>query len=549
MASKRKHSALSNDGTPPTGTHAPSPPITHEPVSCAVKTGSDTSASLRVSKTVAPWISSSQSCLYEQCNCPPSVPHIPPTTLPPDGLPSPYTATEPVQQAVLAEPTTAEVSPSAALRLSQSSQPSLPQARTFSSSALLRPQSDISTVLTQAANDSIDTSVERQRFPLTKPNLRIFTRAAMGDNPVTPNRSAQSTGPGTMNSQKATDVQTIRMVLEANGMPLEDEDVKRQHPQVHQTAAAIINSERHSPVKEGWKENVSQKRNKYEDRNENTWIRMMWTALKNPERNVRKRDGEGSLLEPKAWESVAWEKSGLDENWDQLLHVGSLPELETDDENHLALIKSLPRVSTPKPDIAFGLEKKVFDKAQMLVNNQYHMYVQTSKGIYHPWFLVETKTSGTMQEVTIQCCRGGAAFVRCTRQLIQDSDPKAFDKQQGPDLHSMAFSLALVPDCANIYYHWAHKDSGGQLCYHMHFLKQFALRDEDSCVALMRAVNNILDWGLDARLTYIKGILHKIQTITAEKGAKKRKRSTVGAEARSSHKHGEEAEGEDQDKD
>ena len=372
----------------------------------------------------------------------------------------------------------------------------------------------------------------------------------MADNPVTPNRSAKSTGPGTMNSQKATNVRTVRMVLGANGMPLEDADIKGQHPQVHQCAARIVNSERDSPVRPGWKENFSQRRDEYAERNETTWIKKIWTALQNPERNVRKRDCEGSLLEENSWEAVAWNESGLDDNWGQLLHIGSLPRLETEDENHLALLESLPRVSTPKPDIAFGLKKRLFNEAEMLVNNQYHMYVQVSEGIYHPWFLVEAKTNGTMQEVEIQCCRGGAAFVRCTRQLIEGSNPKAFAAQYGPDLGSLAFSLALIPECAHIFYHWANRGSDGQVRYHMHLLKAFALRDEDSCVALMRAVNNILDWGLDARLTSITGILHKIHILTAEKGAKKRKRSnsTAGAEAQSSHKPGEEVEGEeDQD--
>ncbi len=231
------------------------------------------------------------------------------------------------------------------------------------------------------------------------------------------------------------------------------------------------------------------------------------------------------MLEEKGWEAVSWNISGLDDNWDQPLHIGSLPRLETEDENHLALLESLPRVSTPKPDIAFGLEKRWFNEAEMLVNDQYHMYVQVSEGIYHPWFLVETKTNGLMEEVEIQCCRGGAAFVRCTRQLIEDSDPDAFAAQYGPDLESMAFSLALVPTYAQIFYHWANKGSDGRVRYHIHLLKAFALRDEDSYVALLRAVNNILDWGLDARLTSITGVLHKIHALTAEKSAKKRKRS------------------------
>ena len=145
----------------------------------------------------------------------------------------------------------------------------------------------------------------------------------MDDNPVTPKRSAKSTGPGTMNSQKATNVRNVRMVLKANGMPLEDADVKRQHPQVHQFATGIVISERQSPVREGWIENFSQKRTEYAERNEATWIKKIWNALQNPERNVRTKDGKGSLLEKEAWESIAWDKSGLDDNWDQLLHVGS----------------------------------------------------------------------------------------------------------------------------------------------------------------------------------------------------------------------------------
>ena len=359
----------------------------------------------------------------------------------------------------------------------------------------------------------------------------------MADKPVTPGRSASNTGPGTMNSQKATNIRSVRMVLEANGMPLEDPEIKRLHPQVHHFAVGIVTSERNSPVKEAWKQNFSEERDDYATRNENTWIKKIWTALQKPERNVRKRDGEGSMLEEKAWEAVAWKKSGLDDNWDQLLHTGSLPRLETDDENELALLESLPRVSTPKPDIIFGLSKKLFNKDEKAVNDRYHMYVQVSEGIYHPWFLVETKTTGGIEDVEIQCCRGGAALVRCTRQLIEDSDPDAFAAKHGADLESMAFSLALVPTCANIYYHWANRDVDGQVLYHMHFLRTFALRDEDACARLLYVVNNILDWGLDARLISVKKTLDKIHSLTAEPGPKKRKRDN----------HGENKEGEDQE--
>ena len=347
----------------------------------------------------------------------------------------------------------------------------------------------------------------------------------MADNPVTPSRSAGNTGPGTMDSQKATNIRGVRMVLKANGMPIEDPDIKMLHPRVHQFATEILNSERNSPVRPGWKENFSEQRDQYATRNENIWIKKIWDALQNPERNVRKRDGEGSVLEKESWEAVAWNKSGLDDNWDQLLHTGSLPRLETKDANEVALLESLPKVSTPKPDIAFGLSDKLFNGVEMVVNDRYHMYAQVSEGIYHPWFLVETKTNGTIEEVEIQCCRGGAAFVRCARQLIEDSDPDAFAAKHGPDLESMAFSLALVPSCANLYYHWANRDEDGQVLYHMHFLESFALRGKEGCVGLLRNVNNILDWGLDARLISVKRTLNKIHSLTAEQGPNKRKRA------------------------
>lgn len=139
--------------------------------------------------------------------------------------------------------------------------------------------------------------------------------------------------------------------------------------------------------------------------------------------------------------------------------------------------------------------------------------------------------------------------MRCARQLIEDSDPDAFAAKYGPDLESMAFSLALVPTCAQIYYYWANRDVDGRVVYHMHFLKQFGLRDKDGCVGLLHVVNNILDWGLDARLISVKKTLDKIHSLTAEKGPKKRKRakSVGGHQSHSSHKHGEDMEGEEEE--
>ena len=107
----------------------------------------------------------------------------------------------------------------------------------------------------------------------------------------------------------------------------------------------------------------------------------------------------------------------------------------------------------------------------------------------------------------------------------------------------MAFSLTLIPTCAQIYNHWASMGSDGRV----YLLKAFALPNQDNYVALIYTMNNILDWGLDARLTSISRILHKSHALTAEKGDEKRKRSkcTGGSKSQSSHERGEEFEGEE----
>lgn len=108
--------------------------------------------------------------------------------------------------------------------------------------------------------------------------------------------------------------------------------------------------------------------------------------------------------------------------------------------------------------------------------------------------LVETKTtSGNIEDVENQCCRGGASLVTAARQMIGDSDPDAASSSRGADIQSIAFSIALVPTVANIFCHWAEVISANEVVYHMHMIKSFAIRDLDTAIALHHAVDNILD--------------------------------------------------------
>ena len=186
----------------------------------------------------------------------------------------------------------------------------------------------------------------------------------MADNFVIPNRSAKITVPGKMNSQKATNVCNICMVLEANGMPLEDVDIRAQHPKVHEL-------QRELSTARGTRQSGRGGNRTFPSSGMNMPRGIILGSKKmgrtaKPWGNVRRTDGEGSMLEEKGWEAVSCSISGLDDDWDQPQHIGSLPRLETEDENYLTLLeKGLSRVSTPKPDIAFGLKERLFNKAEI----------------------------------------------------------------------------------------------------------------------------------------------------------------------------------------
>ncbi len=340
--------------------------------------------------------------------------------------------------------------------------------------------------------------------------------------PVNPSTSSKATGPGPLNSQKSTNVPGVRLVMRANNIPIEDEAAIENNPEVRQWAEEIVDQTRNSPERPQWQVNFKKVRDKYAERNESTWINMVWGALHNPQRNIRDKNKDGSILAPGAWTSTTWEKSFLDQNWDADLRTGSVPKLYTNDPNIQEMLDSLPRITNPRPDIAFGLERKAFSEDENTINDRYQMYAQVSQGIYHSFLVIETKTNGTIEDTENQCSRGGASLVCAARIMIHDSDPD-FNTSTGPDMQSMAFSVALVPTVANIFCHWAEVKSAEDVVYHMHLIKSFALRNKEGAIGLHRAMNNILDWGTGDRKSRMKEVLRKIHERTEATGRKKRK--------------------------
>lgn len=336
--------------------------------------------------------------------------------------------------------------------------------------------------------------------------------------PVTPYTSSKAAGPVQLNSQKSTDIPGIRLVMRANNLPIEDKNAIKKYPEVRQYAKDIVDQTRNSPVCPEWQDNMTDVLDEYAVRNEATWIEYFWEALQNAQRDIKG-------IEPEAWTSATWKKSFLDSNWNADLRTGSVPKLETADVNILELLESLPRITNPRPDIAFGLKRGAFSEDENVVNDRYQMYAQVSQGIYHSWLVVETKTNGPIEDVENQCCGGGAPLVCATRIMIHDSDPDTVTRSHGPDSQSIAFSVALVPSCANIFCHWAEAKSAEEIVYHMHLIKTFALRDDDSVVGFHRAINNILDWGTHDRKMRMKEVLCKIHRRTDLTGSKKRKKA------------------------
>ena len=306
----------------------------------------------------------------------------------------------------------------------------------------------------------------------------------------------------------------LRELLKISDMPIGDVKAKREYPEVLELAKELVKGDRHSAMKADSVERLGKNLEKYGKRNEDTFLRKVWSKLIKEDREVQDNDTD---LIWETWEKKAWEVDNLDDNWNKEFQKGSIPLVDTSRNKPMArLLNSCDRIKNPKPDVVYGLDELAFTEDEMVINHLFLSEAGISRGIWHPGLIVEAKTAGIIELVECQCARGGAALVNATRGLLKASG--ASIDTPGADLKSYVFSIALVPSCANLFIHWAEVIKDGQTRFHMHLVGTYALLDDEQLKKLRHDINNVLDWISLTRKDWLKKLLAAIRTKIESEG-------------------------------
>ena len=164
-----------------------------------------------------------------------------------------------------------------------------------------------------------------------------------------------------------------------------------------------------------------------------------------------------------------------------------------------------PAGVNPRPDLLYGFGHQAFSAAQDSAQNSVdlrsgHLLSRTALDLYWGFFTVEfvaQATGGTMWIATNQCAGGSAACVNALHQMFKLAKGAPCAR---PD--SMCFSMAVDGQMAYLHVTWF--DSGSFICNRIRY---YVLFKKEGVRDLKRDVESIIQWGISARLTAVRGAL------------------------------------------
>ena len=293
-------------------------------------------------------------------------------------------------------------------------------------------------------------------------------------------------------------------------MPMEDEAISstEAYRLVMEASTARIARERCSPDKDAKADEYKVLAKNYRTRSEQTFIEMFFLPLTQGSRNVPVIDDNNNETENPFWRERAWADDGMDINICQPFLRGSLPKVDTKgDKNYKKLLDSHERIKNPNPDRCYGLAKPAFSTEELRINHLLHKYIGISNGIYHPSIIIEFGLHKSITELEGQCARGGAALVNAVRSVRSTAGENIM--AEGADQDSLIYTFAISGEMAYLHVNWAFVQ-GISVTFHMHLVKEFSLRRGPTIMEMRAALNNLLDWTVYDRKTWIKGLLRKI---------------------------------------
>lgn len=321
----------------------------------------------------------------------------------------------------------------------------------------------------------------------------------------------------------------VRNALAQQNLLYNDPQARRRGAEILEAAKAVLNQQRGSPTAKEKVPYIQEAIHEKAQINEDTMVHYLFQILLNGERLVLNKDLDPEkALEKEKWVTSAWNKDFLLCKIKATFNKASVPPPVKDSHLLDTMLKDLPRVDTPVPDIAYGLGGGDLPDAMKMV---FAESAQLSKMLYHIFLIVEAKTDDRpAAEAENQCIRGGAAMVRNRRDwnlIAEGKDPKVYPtipsasakpsantpipssaskstittSAFGPDANSWAFTLALTPQVSTMHVVWLETTPENVEYWHTTPIATYDLRYgfDESTERFQRHISNVLDWGVGPR--------------------------------------------------
>ena len=242
--------------------------------------------------------------------------------------------------------------------------------------------------------------------------------------------------------KEPTTVTSVRKALKDHRYYVEDPEAEQRALDLIVTARGIVHSQRGSTMSDGRADQIKSVINEYRNANELTFLDKFWAAIVDLERTVPAPPVlQTTSSEPmtdtqkeaaRQWISKAWSKDHLRDSYSANFRPNSTPPISpTDDKILDDLLKSVPRVKNPVPDLAYGIKEAAFSSRDKQLLDL--LGCELSSELYHVFFLVEAKSmNNPIGEAENQCCRGGAAMTHNKRAFDAAAAISLNDQLQQP---------------------------------------------------------------------------------------------------------------------
>lgn len=297
-----------------------------------------------------------------------------------------------------------------------------------------------------------------------------------------------------------SNLRSLSHQLELQGLKFGDRETRKAA--IVQKVRQLIVGERLSKMGDEEAEQFEAARYEYRDRSEADFIHHVWCLLLLPTRTVKKAEEEGLSNDERVLR--AFKDDHLDMTISSDFFKESIPALDTSQDPVLeVLLACLPRIKTPRPDRAYGLRNDAFTEEQINLNEIVKKISRVARSIYYTFFIIEFKSSNApILEAQLQARRSGACLVHSMREFKRKAG--ILNDTTVEDNGSFVFSIAMVPDQAQLFVHWAVEGSNRRVTYHMHELNSYSITQAGAVKDLRRDVDNVMEWGLTIRKEYIK---------------------------------------------